>query len=400
MDSNILKLMAASAALAWIAVLYKGFSLWRQPKNTAAQVYWAGFFTLAINLTILPPSIAGSLDRILGLPNVSYVLADTAALLTCWAWLVSLHFLAESNAALTRPVRQLGWLVVGIFVFMCARFVIAPNQTLHRFGPSLASIYLAIYRLLFVGAIGLHMVWFIVLLRRYGGTISPSPLRLRLRLMTIAAIAILGFVVSSILWICRVPLPETASALFLFFGVALVVISLTTAKPLFTLEQWLTYHYQSWRLYPLWAALYPVKPTQSLLAPPTWWRRWLPQRDIRFQVHRQVVEILDWILLLQPYAPNGDNNQDARHPQVATLVDALSNWYQVQQSGTNHLECARFVPDISESAALPVTADWTGEVRQLIHIAKQFRRQSWLSTNQDLISTSGSQTADSATADA
>lgn len=400
MDSTILKLMAAGAVLAWVAVLYKGFSLWRQPRNTAAQVYWAGFFTLAINLTIIPPSIAGAIDRIAGLPNISYLLADTAALLTCWAWLVSLHLLSESNAALTRPVRQLGWLVVVLFVFMCARFVVAPNQTLHRFGPSLASIYLALYRLLFVGAIGLHMAWSIVLLRRYGATISPSPLRLRLRLMTVAAIAILGFVVSSILWICRVPLPEAASALFLFLGVAMVVISLTMAKPIFALEQWLTFQCQSWHLYPLWAVLYPVKPTQSLLAPPAWWRRWLPQRDIRFQVHRQVIEILDWILLLQPYQPGGDNNPDTRLPQAASLADALGNWYQAQRSGTSRRKGARFVPEFSESAALPVTADWTSEVRHLIQVAKQFRRPSLISAKPDLLGTSESQAADSATIDA
>jgi hypothetical protein len=120
----------------------------------------------------------------------------------------------------------------------------------------------------------------------------------------------------------------------------------------------------------------------------------LPQRDIRFRVYRQVIEILDWMLLLRPYQPARSTEHakesvrrdepnagaSAEASRAVILADALRNWNRAQRGGNRQHEANRFVPAFTDSDDPPIPVDWASELCQLIEIARHFRHTSVVHT--------------------
>lgn len=314
MTAGTLAIICGLGVLAWATVLYKGRALWQNPRDAAIWVYWGGFLCLAATLTLPLPAVFRWIDELVGLQGFAYLLSDMAGLLACWTWLAYLYRLNTPDPAAMRASRRLALIIAAALGFMVLRFTVAPGRVEHQLGPDRIAVYMALYRLIYLGVMGLHFAHAIPLLRDYAAVVPGPALRARLQLMTWAAGFGLGFVVYESLRVIPPPLPEIGGALLMLMLVLLLVAG-------FTLGAWRSL----WRglvrrwsapaaardwferfrvcrcLYPLWRALYPVNPSISFLPAPAPFGIWVLGRDISFCLWRQVIEIRDWSLELRPY---------------------------------------------------------------------------------------------------
>lgn len=76
-------MMIGGTLIAWVAVVFKGWHLWRYPSDPRAWTYWGGFVALALNLTLLLPAITRWIDRPAGVADLAYLTSDAVALLAC-----------------------------------------------------------------------------------------------------------------------------------------------------------------------------------------------------------------------------------------------------------------------------------------------------------------------------
>jgi len=387
MSGSIQTMMLGGALLAWCAVVYKGQALWRYPANPASWAYWAGFLALALTMTLLMPPVTGWIDGTAGITDLSYLIGDAAALLTCWSWLVCLYQLNKPDRQAAGAVRWFGALVVTALAFFSLRFSIAPGQVQHRLSADPQGLYLAAYRLIFVGIIAAHMAYFIVLLRRYAAEAQRPTLRLRLHFMTVAAGLIIGFALNESLRILRFPSPEVISAAFALAAVLAMVVGLTFGHRLDRLYRAARQYRLYLRLYPLWRALYPLAPDLSFLAAPSLRHQFWPRDDLGFVICRQVIEIRDWAIALHSFQlPSMGVQDDAREAiggrysvdreasdEASQLVAALRSW---QDQGTvgepGDRDPAPAVPHSYRNPPAPDTTDWRQEARHLARVAQHF----------------------------
>lgn len=389
MSGTIQVTMLTGAVLAWGAVAYKGLSLWRHPSDPAARAYWAGFLALALNMTLLMPPITGWIDGVTGVPSLTYLICDAAALFTCWVWLACLYQLNKPDHRAARAVCWFGMLVIAGLAYFSLRFIIAPGQVQHRLSGDIRGLYLASYRLLFVGIIAAHMAYFIVLLRRYAAEVHRPTLRLRLHFMMLAAGLVIGFSANESLRTLGVPSPEVIGALFLLAAVFAMVMGLTFSRRLDRAlnagrDYWLCF-----RLYPLWRALYPVNSGLSFLPTPDVRRRFFPLDSLKFVICRQVTEIRDWQIALRPFQRPGvappvhtRGARRGRCPDDAAafseawhLVAALRSWHEARLVGeSGDRERALSATDGHHRTPALGEADWREEARYLAKVAWHFIR--------------------------
>lgn len=322
MTTGTLAIVCGMSALVWSIVLYRGRALWkgrtsrREQRDPTPWAYWGGFLALALALTLPLPPVFVRVDQLAGQPALAYLLGDTAALLTFWTWLAYYQRLNGPDPAAAQAMRRLAWIVAGAVGFMSLRFIVAPGHAHHQLGSTPETIYMALYRLVFLGVIALHLHHTIARLRDYAATTRTydPALHTRLQLMIWSARFGLAFVGFEGLRVIPPPLPEVGGALLSLTAILLLAAGLTVQTwvgqwnsvadrwaRLAERWHWLR-HFQAYRyIYPLWHALYPVKPSRSLQWPPKdtparerkiiypplaarwcWW-------NLPFHLHRQLV---------------------------------------------------------------------------------------------------------------
>ena len=213
-----------------------------------------------------------------------------------------LWYLCQLNAADSvsrRVLHAMAGIIAGVIIFLAGRFIVAPGSTSTVLAPSRSAMYMALYRLAFLGALGLMARASILLLQRYRRAVPPSELADRLRLMCWAAYVFVAFVLFESLRTVRVvptQVPQAVGETMLLLFVLLLVLSLTTTiwgpfVRLPSLLAWLDNYHQQRYLVPLWRALYHVNPTQSLASRPGPLGAWLIVQDLHFRLLRLVVEV-------------------------------------------------------------------------------------------------------------
>lgn len=400
MTAGTLAIICGLGVLAWATVLYKGRALWRNPRDPAIWVYWGGFLCLAATLTLPLPPVFGRIDRLIGLQGFAYLLGDIAGLLACWTWLAYLYRLNTPNLAATRASRRLAWIVAAALGFMALRFAAAPGRVEHQLGSDRTAVYMALYRLVFLGVMGLHFAHAIPLLKEYAAVVPRPALRARLRLMTWAAGFGLGFVGYESLRVIPPPLPEVGGALLMLIMLLLLVAGFTFGawRSLWrelerrwsapaAARDW----FESFRvcrcLYPLWRALYPVNPSISFLPAPAPFGIWLLGRDVSFCLWRQVIEIRDWSLELRPYQMPEvmclaeDLGRRAGLPPVdlpslaeaANLAAALHAWHRTRLGAILDSPVFQHATGADDRADVPPMGSEPGsEIAALVQVAEYF----------------------------
>ncbi len=402
MSTPLLAIICGIGILAWTAVIYKGRALRRDHHNATVWAYWWSFVFLAAAVTLPLPPILQPLDGLTRRRGFAYFLSDTAALLTCWCWVAYLHGLNTPNPAGARAVRRLAGLIVGALGFMAARFALAPGRVEHQFGLEPTAIYLALYRLGFLGVIGLHLRHIIALLHDYAAKVRQQypTLHRRLQLINWAAKFGVGFVGAESLRIVLPAFPQLPGALLMLATVLLLVTSLTLRSWMRLMQHiarrwptlgriygWLRDFHACWRLYPLWRALYPVAPPLSFLPAPAPLGAWRAWRDVSFHLCRQVIEIRDWSLALRTYqqpdaadlARELSQRRGRGATELATLSEAtnlalaLCAWRETQCTSADQppAQCAT---DVDSPHDAPMTGPAANELATLLQVAAHFAR--------------------------
>lgn len=389
MSTGVLICVCLICAIAWYAVAYKGYAIWRSQHDALAWAYWGGYLGTALTFSLSLPPIVGAVDRLTGLSPAGYFLSDVVALTTCWLWLFYLHRLDPTDPVAKRLTRRAAAVVVGALAIMTLRFALAPGRVDHHFHADPRAIYLGLYRLLFLATMGFHFCCFIILLRRYRTRVHKASLRMRLWLMTGAAGSGLLSVGYEALLLSPAPLPQAGGAMLMLVAALCLATSLTLSTRLSHLEIQLQGYRTSQCLRPLWQALRVVDPTLSYLPPPTARQHRWPGRRLTFHLRRQVFEIRDWSLALYRYVPSGAapyakrEGRQAGFPdtelppliEAVRLASALSAWRQIDNATRSGADIPDYrAPGIDVEPPLTTIADWQAETAYLRKVAIHFQR--------------------------
>jgi hypothetical protein len=337
-------IIATYLGLAWAAVLHRA---WGRRRYHLASIDYVspcgGFVALALLITLPLPPVMAEVDRFAGLVGLADALAAAAALLAILSWLVYLSRLVPDDRRWIFgeargwwiPWRVLLVLFVVVALGFAGRFLWAPDLLGFRLGPhpTPGRYYLTASYLLYRAVSCLLLGLVILVLRRLTAVVGAHPaLQVRLRVIHGVLWYLLLYIAyeasSAVLW----QLPDLSSRVFRLRSLLLLVavvapsgwylVGLALCRRCAAPLRGLSYAWRDWRayraLYPLWAALYPVCPGLSHLAPPHRWRAWWPDRTVTIALCRVVAEIHDWNIQLWPY--------QSRHADatVEACADALA----------------------------------------------------------------------------
>lgn len=358
--------IAAYLGIAWAAVFHRFWG--RRRYHLASVDYWSscgGFVALALMITLPLPPVATEIDRLTGLIGLADTLADAAALAAILAWLVYLSRLVPTERRWIIDEARGRWIpwraLIGLFVVSAVgfvgRFVWAPGLLGFRLGPhpDAAQYYLTAIHLLYRAVCLLLLGLVIVVLRRLA-TVVDTHVALAVRLQVIRAILwyMLLYIVyeaaSTLLW----QLPDLSSRIFRLRSLLLLsaivapnrwyLVGLARFQTLTASFHSLLDSWRDWRayrtLFPLWAALYPLRPDNSHLRPPISRYAWWPSRPLRLVLCRMIVEIHDRSIELWAYqSPHAaivaeviadeaalPNNARTALVEAVVLAEALANW--------------------------------------------------------------------------
>jgi len=288
-----------------------------------------GFVALALMLTLPLPPVMAAVDGSADLVGLADLLADAAALLACLAWLVYLarlvppgqQWLWRTRPGVWVPLRPLIALIALTIAIGAGRFIWAPGRLGYDLGPQpdAPAKYLASAHLVYRATIVLQLSLLIAVLRRLSTTVGGQIL-LQARLLAIRGW--IWYTIAHIAYECAsifLPFPNWLAQTHRQMSLLLLIaIAAPNAWYRFVIALWqrgddglrdLRTHWHRWqayrRIYPLWAALYAVKPGISLLKPPSRCRAWWPgHQGVTFTLCRMVTEIDDWRIRLRPYQPS------------------------------------------------------------------------------------------------
>lgn len=361
--------IAAYLSVAWAAVFHR---LWgRRRYNLASVDYWSscgGFLALALMITLPLPPVMVEFDRLAGLAGLADALADTAALATILAWLVYLsrlvppdrRWIGGKERGAWIPWRALDLLVAVTIAGFAGRFFLAPGLLGFRLGPhpDFARSYLTATHLLYRASCLVLLILVIIVLRRLTPVVGEHA-ALATRLWVIRAILwyMLLYIVYEAISAVVLWLPDLSSRIFrlrsLLLLAAIVIPSrwylagLTLFSRLAAPFQGLLNGWRNWRgyhaLYPLWAALYPVRPDGSHLESPSRIGAWWPGRPLDVMLCRIVAEIHDRSIDLWP----------EQSPRAATIAEGIADEAALPGERRVSLVMAVILADALANRAVP-----------------------------------------------
>jgi len=399
--------IATYLSVAWAAVFHRFWG--RRRYHLASVDYWSscgGFVALALMITLPLPPVMAEINRLTGLVGLADTLADAAALAAILTWLVYLSRLVPTDrrwivgeaCGWWIPWRALLVLFVVSIMGFVGRFVWARGLLGFRLGPhpDAGQYYLTATHLLYRAMCLVLLGLVIVVLRRLA-TVVGTHAALTVRLQVIRAILwyMLLYIAyeasSAILW----QLPDLSSRIFRLRSLLLLaaivapnswyLVGLALFHKLTASFQDLLDGWHDWRayraLFPLWAALYPIRPGSSHLRPPGCRHAWWPGRSLSIVLCRVITEIHDRSIELWPY----------QSPRAASIARAIADEAVLASTGRSALVEAVVLADALANwrAAHPVDAEATfphldrvlgggttlrEEVAVLVPVARAFAR--------------------------
>ena len=393
--TSVLLMRYGAALLAWLAVAYKLPALRRHPREPAVWMSWCCFLVVAVVLTVTLPAVSRAIDRLAGVPSLTWLLADGVSLLGWWCLLAYLYALAAPDARHQRLLRHTAVAVLGVLLVMIALFFATPvhpasldlahlPQRDERAWPKVG------YQVLYLGCVGLAAGYAIHLLQRYTMVVRDALLRLRLRLFTLSLCLGLGYVCSevarAIILRAGEPVPiaylEFPTIAVVFTGVALATAAVT--MPLWgsrlgiaPLARWVDDYSAHRQLYPLWRALYRANPEIAYLPPPSSaLADALAVADLEFRLCRRVIEIRDGIVKLRAYrVPQAGQlanercqaaSVPSREVPLVVAAASIAAALQVQARGDHP-------GDTAAPWDLPGGADLRSEIETLVRVAAHYQ---------------------------
>ncbi len=309
----------AIALLGWIAVAYRLRSLMRRSDDPGGRFFWLTLFCLTSGVTLLMPEIYSGADDLLGVDNISRLIADVFLLTASWSAQTFLSGIDDQDEPTRRTRRTSSALVITlVLLVLLFPFFDAPNsqpiQFTERYGTSLVVLS---YRLIFLAYLGFALLNISYLCRRYSLMAGRAALRSGLRLVAVGAALSFVYVcfqgiLALAIWSGINQRPKALWTLPTAGGLLAVAILLigsavpalgTHLVPRF--RRWVS-HYRSFRrLQPLWYAIHGACPDIALTPPSSRWYDLFDVRDLDFRLYRRVVEIRDGYLALRIWGDPG-----------------------------------------------------------------------------------------------
>jgi hypothetical protein len=385
--------IVAYAVVIWVLLTTR---LWSRRRHELTPVDYVassgGFLALGLMMTMPLPPVAAEVDRLAGQVGLAEWLADVGALLAALGWVVYLARLVPPEQRWFRVRRTDRWvpllpvtaLTTVALAVGAGRFLWAPGRLGYHFGPQPdpGTTYLVAAHLVYRATLLVDLALLIPILRRLGEVATDTPV-LQARLQAIRGWS--WYTIGHITYECAtifLPLPDwmvyTRRQLSLLLFVAIIAPDRWYKQGLALLDQvrdtvwrWQT-RWGRWRdyrrLYPFWAALYPVQPGISLLDPPQD-RAPKPDRPkLTFTVYRLGIEIDDWRVRLYPYRPlPATLGPPTAAGEARAVASALLAWH----AG------APPAPDRPPGQAEPAIyggATMEEEIAALVRVAVEFNR--------------------------
>ncbi|WP_055563550.1 MAB_1171c family putative transporter [Streptomyces atriruber] len=316
------------------AFCYKLRYLPKNRRDPALVALLIAFVCKAASFTLSTPAASAAVDRVTGVPNLGALgihlfggVASSAAILVTIA-----YWIYPSGEAWHRARSRL------LVALCCATIMIAlwaaagpengersPNYLLQNANRPLVTAYLLCY----VGAFGAGMVEVIRMCRRYATMAGRVWLKRGLQATCIGAGTYLVYCLNRAAAGVAVPLGlepldwELLTPLTNAVGISFFAVGLTIPSWGPHLSAWRRRmrNFTSYRrLHPLWLALCKANPTIALEPELTTKMSRLFPRDIDYRLYRQVIEIQDGLLALQPYLDLGSDDETT----AATISKGLS----------------------------------------------------------------------------
>jgi len=347
-DQIKLSLFAAAAASSYLALLYKLCQVrrgWRDP------MYLSLMATLVLQcLTFTIGAVSVSSPALFGVRNLTILLLHVVAVAMCVGARIVLLQWEAPLPAVRAKIRY--WLIAGAaascllaLLFFAGR---AESKPVTALTIGTTDPVLLAYLLLFMASQAVPCVIIYGQCRRYARITDKPWLRRALRLLAVSAVVLLGYcaartvnILSPVFHVSMGSWQLTASVLSAI-GIAILSVGITMPSwgpQLAGLPEW-TRNYASYRaLYPLWRAVYDSSPGIALEPPRS------SVTDMRYRLHRRVIEIRDGWRALRPYMDQHISDEGAAGPDGAD-----------DQARQAHLEALRIREAIraKQSARVPV----------------------------------------------
>ncbi|WP_338146632.1 MAB_1171c family putative transporter [Streptomyces boncukensis] len=297
-------LIAAFAS--YFALLYRLCQAHRSWRDTA---YRGLVITLLLQcVTFTMGALAQQGDTFLGVGNLAILLMHLSAVTFCVSAQIILQRWASGQASAARKVR--GWLLAGgaLDVLLVVLFLVGdgPDKPADAFNTGSDHPLILTYLLVFIVSQAVPVVTIFLQCGPYARMTDKPWLRRALRLLSAGAVVLFLYcltrtanILSAVIGAEPSDGQLAAASVFSAVGIAMVSVSMTISSwgpSLSKLGAWAR-NYRSYRaLYPLWRDLYESSP-DIVLEPSAA----SAVSDLRYRLHRRVVEIRDGWRELRPY---------------------------------------------------------------------------------------------------
>jgi hypothetical protein len=322
---------AAGVALAlviWAALLGRLPALWRERRDAARRVHCVIILAMALVATLRLAPVTRAFDGAVGVPNVARLAEWGCALVATWGAHAYLLLVDQPEPVARRRARRHAGRLLAAFAGMSVLFALAraDQETADFWGRYGAAPFVFEARLVYFACMVAGLAGIGRLCWRYARLGREPALRLGLRVSAAGAFLGLGVIAFEALHgaVARFggavrPLPPAVQDGIVAVPMALLVLGSTMPSwgprvGVSALCRWVSRYRAYLGLYPLWRELVRAAPEIVLLPPAPRLRDALAVRDLRFRLHRRVVEIWDGRLALAPYV----------EPQVASFATARS----------------------------------------------------------------------------
>ncbi|SDW77399.1 hypothetical protein SAMN05421504_1011470 [Amycolatopsis xylanica] len=337
MNTLRLACFVLAAASSYLSLGYKLVQFRRSRRDPVYLTLMATLLFMCLTFTM--GAVALSTDTLFGVRNLAILLMHLSAVIFCVTAEILLLQWSNSPEQSRRKIRVwlsagLALLVVLVVLFLLADAIHKPASAL---GGGSGDPLILTYLLVFIASQTLPCVTIFEQCLRYSRITEKPWLRRTLRTFAVGSVLLFCYCVSRTVNILSplfgVELGEWQALASIFSGLGIFVFSVGVTMPswgpqLANLASWIR-NYSSYKaLYPLWHALYETSPGIALENAPS-----SSVTDLRYRLHRRVIEIRDGWRALRPYmdpatvTPDGDAAR--AHVEAAKIKQAI----QAKQAG-------------------------------------------------------------------
>ncbi|MDQ3578152.1 MAG: hypothetical protein M3443_11240 [Actinomycetota bacterium] len=304
-------------------------------------------------LTFSMGAIALSSDAFLGVRNLAILIMHVSAVAFCVSAQILLLQWANPLSEVTRTIRWWLLLGIGLELLLTGLFFFAGGPGLHRdeFATGSSQPIVLTYLLVFIVSQAIPCVTIFRQCLPYARSTSKPWLRRALRLLAVGAVVLFLYCLARTVNIISPLLGfdiggwQIISSILSAIGIIILSVGLTMPSwgiHVSNAVAWVR-NYASYKaLYPLWHSIYESSPGIALEPPNS------SVSDLRYRLHRRVIEIRDGWRALRPYMDRSDSTAQTTNGGSAETRQAFIEAMKIKQA--IRAKDAGHIPENSQDA--------------------------------------------------